>query len=56
MGGTCQVQWEFQVKWVIFSPAVYVCMCVRKGVGAGFVMSVCDGFEHLGVFLKYPGG
>lgn len=27
MGGTCQVQWEFQVKWVMFSPAVCVCVC-----------------------------
>lgn len=28
MGGMCQVQWEFQVKWVMFSPAVTVFMCV----------------------------
>ena len=32
MGGMCQVRWEFQVKWVMFSPAVtvfmYVCVCV----------------------------
>lgn len=37
MGGTCQVQWEFQVKWVMFSPAVsvFVCVSVCWGVGAG---------------------
>lgn len=37
MGGTCQVQWEFQVKWVMFSPAVSVFMSVSvcQGVWAG---------------------
>lgn len=37
MGGTCQVQWEFQVKWVMFSPAASVFMCesVCRDVGAG---------------------
>lgn len=35
MGGMCQVQWEFEVKWVMFSPAVSAFMCVRLGAGAG---------------------
>lgn len=32
MGGMCQVQWEFEVKWVMYSPAIsaYVdSMCVE---------------------------
>lgn len=29
MGGTCQVQWEFQVKRVIFLPAINVFLCVE---------------------------
>lgn len=60
MGGTCQVQWEFQVKWVMFSPAVslFTRVCVEV-MGLGWVVDdVCvhHCVQHLGVFLKYPGG
>lgn len=60
MGGTCHVRWEFQVKWVTFSQAACVCVCVGGIVASGFGGRLCMcercGDEHLGVFLKYQGG
>lgn len=42
MGGMCQVQWEFQVKWVMFSSRHCVYVCVQRCWGwVGWRYDVC---------------
>lgn len=40
MGGMCQVQWELEVKWVMYSPAILAYVCGMRAEVPGLTRVV----------------